>query len=236
MKQLFVSGNYLIVDDKEFPLTNALLNDVALEYHIYDKMHKLPTAYIKKSNFASWYAADGVTAYDATTLLTFLRANTGIGDSLEQTARGVIPDASGFAGILNSADTDLQTVLGKLDGPYVALSADYTVLAADSGTTFLLDAIGEDITLPGVAVVGKWKFMCAVETATTDWTITAATAVIQGSVNVNSTLVPAATESLITLVVAKFLPGDWITIESDGTNFYVNGQVVTAAGCTLTAP
>ena len=118
----------------------------------------------------------------------------------------------------------------------VTLTADKTLTIEESGTTFLLDAIGEDITLPAVLDGLKYKFICETTTVTTDWTITAATAVVQGSVTVAGVVIPAAAESLITLVVALFLPGDWITLECDGTNWYVAGQVVTAAGCVFTAP
>lgn len=116
------------------------------------------------------------------------------------------------------------------------LTADKTLTAEDSGKVFLLDAIGEDLVLPAVQDGLNYKFICQVTTVTTDWTITAATAVVQGSVTVAGVVIPAAAESLITLVVAKFLPGDWITLESDGTNWYVAGQVVTALGITFTAP
>lgn len=116
------------------------------------------------------------------------------------------------------------------------LTADKTLTVEDSGKTFLLDAIGEDLTLPAVKDGLIYKFICQTTTVTTDWTITATTAVVQGSVTVAGVVIPAAAESLITLVVAKFLPGDWITIESDGTNWYVAGQVVTALGITFTAP
>ena len=116
------------------------------------------------------------------------------------------------------------------------LTADTTLTVEDSGKVFLLDAIGEDITLPAVQDGLNYKFICQVTAVTTDWTITAATAVIQGSATVAGVVIPASDESLITLVVAKFLPGDWITLESDGINWYVGGQVVTALGITFTAP
>ena len=116
------------------------------------------------------------------------------------------------------------------------LTADATLTVEDSGKTFLLDAIGEDLVLPAVAAGLNYKFICQVTTVTTDWTITAATAVIQGSATVAGAVVAASDETVITLVVAKFLPGDWITLESDGTNWYVAGQVVTALGITFTAP
>lgn len=117
-----------------------------------------------------------------------------------------------------------------------ALTADKTLTVEDSGKTFLLDAIGEDLTLPAVQDGLNYRFICQVTTVTTDWTVTAATAVVQGSVTVAGVVIPASDESLITLVVAKFLPGDWFTLTCDGTNWYVAGQVVTALGITFTAP
>ena len=119
--------------------------------------------------------------------------------------------------------------------PYTQLTADTTLTPASTGETFFLDAIGEAISLPAVGVSAgvQYKFVCDTTTATTDWTIVATTAVIQGSVTVAGAVVAAANETTITLVIAKFLPGDWITLECDGTNWYVAGQVVTALGCTF---
>lgn len=119
---------------------------------------------------------------------------------------------------------------------YKSISADTTLTASESGKVILLDGIGEVITLPAVEAGLNYKFICTVTAVTTDWTIVAATAVIQGSAQVAGAVVAASDESLITLVVAKFLPGDWVTLESDGTNWYVEASVVTAAGCTFTAP
>ena len=128
----------------------------------------------------------------------------------------------------------------KLDSlvDYKSLTADTTLTVNESGKHILLDAIGEAITLPGVATSTgfKYRFICDTTTVTSDWVITAATAVIFGQVTVAGALIAADAESVITLVVAKFLPGDWVEIECDGTNWYVSGQVVTAAGCVFTAP
>ena len=117
-----------------------------------------------------------------------------------------------------------------------ALTADTTLTASDSGKVFILDAVGEVITLPAVADGLKYKFRCSVTTATSNWTIVAATDVIYGSAQVAGAVIAASAENTITLVVAKFLPGDWVSLESDGTNWYVEGSVVTSAGCTFTAP
>jgi hypothetical protein len=114
-----------------------------------------------------------------------------------------------------------------------SLTADTTLTVSDSGKILLLDAVGEAITLPAVTAGLNYKFVCTVTAATTDWTIAAAAAVIYGSAQVAGAVVAASAETTITLVVAKFLPGDWITLESDGTNWYVEGSVVTAAGVTF---
>ena len=119
---------------------------------------------------------------------------------------------------------------------YKALTADTTLTASESGKVLILDAIGEAITLPPVAVKANYKFICAVTTVTSDWTIVAATNVIYGSAQVAGAVVAASAQNTITLVVAKFLPGDWVTLESDGTNWYVEGSVVTTVGVTFTAP
>ena len=117
-----------------------------------------------------------------------------------------------------------------------ALSVDTTLTAEDSGKIFTLDAVGEVITLPAVANGLKYKFICSVVTATTDWTIVAATNVIFGSAQVAGAVIAADAENTITLVVAKFLPGDWVSLVSDGTNWYVEASIVTTVGLTFTAP
>ncbi|MGR3218339.1 MAG: hypothetical protein ACUZ8H_00795 [Candidatus Anammoxibacter sp.] len=131
----------------------------------------------------------------------------------------IIPAESG--GFLNITET---------------LTADRTLAIRDSGKIFHLDAIGEDIVLPPVKAGLNYHFICQVTTVTSNWTVTSATEVIQGQVTVAGALIAAANESLITLVIAKFLPGDWFTLSSDGINWYVAGQVVTALGITFTAP
>ena len=129
----------------------------------------------------------------------------------------------------------MSTVYRQLDAATKqrSLTADTTLDASDSGKTILLDAIGEAITLPAPAAGLNYKFICTVTAVTTDWTVVADAAVIYGSVTVNGAAVAASAETTISLVVANFLPGDWISVESDGTNWYVAGQVVTAAGCTF---
>lgn len=115
------------------------------------------------------------------------------------------------------------------------LTADTTLTAADSGKIFMLDAIGEAITLPAVSSGVNYKFIVSTTVATSNWTIVAPAAVIQGSAQVAGAVIAASDEDTITLVVAKALPGDWVSLVSDGTNWYVEGSCVTTVGLTFTA-
>ena len=111
-----------------------------------------------------------------------------------------------------------------------------TLTVEDSGKVFALTAAaGADITLPAVAKGLCYKFYVGSSFATTDWTITAASKVIQGSVVCNAAYVTGVNEDIITLVKAKAAAGDYIELVSDGTNWYVSGNVVVVAGITLTA-
>ena len=117
---------------------------------------------------------------------------------------------------------------------YKSISADTTLTASDSGKTILLDAVGEAITLPPVAAGLNYKFLCTADVITSAWTITAASKVISGSAQVAGAVVAAALEDVITIVHTKALIGDWVTVESDGSAWYVEGSAVTAAAITFT--
>ena len=117
------------------------------------------------------------------------------------------------------------------------ITADTTLTAADSGKTFILDSTGEVITLPAVATSSgfKAKFIVGETVTISVWKIVAATNVIQGSAQVAGAVIAASNENTITFVGVKALPGDWVSLECDGTNWYVEGSVVTTTGLTFTA-
>jgi hypothetical protein len=111
-----------------------------------------------------------------------------------------------------------------------------TLTASDSGVFFTLSAAaGAQITLPAVAIAGwKARFTIGLAFATTNWTLKSATNVIQGSADVNSTLVPGANENTISFVSTAETVGDYIDIYSDGTNFYAYGIGAAAGAITFT--
>jgi hypothetical protein len=112
-----------------------------------------------------------------------------------------------------------------------------TLGTGDSSKVFTLSAAaGKVITLPSVAVDGfTAKFVVGAVFATTNFTIVAPTAVIQGGAIVNSVFVPASNENTISFVASAETVGDYINIVSDGTNYYVEGAGALAGSITFTA-
>jgi hypothetical protein len=118
------------------------------------------------------------------------------------------------------------------------IAAATTLTASDSGKVFVLSAAaGAAITLPAVAVSAgtTYKFITGSAFATTNWTIVAATNVIQGAVIVNSTHVVGSNENTISIVASAESIGDFVELDCDGTNWYVNGSGMLAGSITLTA-
>jgi hypothetical protein len=113
------------------------------------------------------------------------------------------------------------------------IAAATTLTAADSGKTIVLTGIvGYAITLPAPAAGLKYKFIVQDLFATTDWVITATGAIMYGSVMELSTVQAVAGATTINLELAADTIGDWVQVESDGTNWYVSGAMAQAASVT----
>lgn len=128
----------------------------------------------------------------------------------------------------------VTTIYRQLDAntDQKAVTADTTLGLGDSGKTILLDAIGEEILLPAPTAGLHYKFIVTVDVATSAWTIVATGALIFGSVTEAGLVQLSNAETTITIVHTKAIKGDWITLESDGTNWYVAGQLSVAASLT----
>ena len=116
-----------------------------------------------------------------------------------------------------------------------AVTVDTTLTVADTGKTIFLDAVGEAVTLPAVADSAgvEFRFIVTAAVITTDWTITADAAKIYGSVTEAGLVQLSSAETTITLVkTSKATFGDWITLTSDGTNWYLAGQLSVAGSLT----
>lgn len=136
-------------------------------------------------------------------------------------------------------DTDGVATL-ELNGVSVASSGTTTtalattLTAADGGKTFILNAAaGAAITLPLPAAGLKYKFVVGAAFATTDWTVAATSAIIHGAVDVNSTRVLGAGVTTVHFVNTAETIGDWVTLESDGTYWYLDGVGQAVGGITL---
>lgn len=113
-----------------------------------------------------------------------------------------------------------------------SLTADTTLTASDTGKTIFLDAIGEAILLPAPAARLKYKFIVEEAVVTSSWTVAATGALIFGSVTEAGLVQLASAETTITIVFTKAIKGDWFTLESNGTDWFLAGQLSVAASFT----
>jgi hypothetical protein len=119
-----------------------------------------------------------------------------------------------------------------------AVTGAVTLTAEDSGKVLILKAsAGAQITLPAVATSAglRFKFIVGQLFATTNWTVLAASNVIEGSVLVNGAHVAGVNENTISFVASAESVGDFAELVCDGTSWYVNGSGVSAGSITLTA-
>ena len=117
---------------------------------------------------------------------------------------------------------------------FVVLSAAKTLIAADSGNTFVLKAAaGAAINLPALQEGLNFKFIVGQAFGTTAWSIVSPSAIGQGGAIVNSTFVAASDETTITLAHAADTIGDYLEISCDGTSYFINGVGASAGAITF---
>lgn len=130
-------------------------------------------------------------------------------------------------------------IFGKKDQAEVikTIAVATTLTDIDSGKVLILNAAaGKVVTLPSVAVAGfNVKVIVGAAFATTNFTVVAPTAKIQGGSIVNSVFVPAADENTISFVASAESVGDYVDLVSDGTNYYVSGVGALAGSVTFTS-
>ena len=125
-------------------------------------------------------------------------------------------------------------------GDVLTISAITTLTRTDhSGKLLVLNAAaGKALTLPAVATSAgcQFKFMLGAVYATDDWTITSAEGDnIEGAIMVASTVVDANAADVITFDASATAEniGDWVSLECDGTYWYVDGRALTALSITI---
>lgn len=135
-----------------------------------------------------------------------------------------------------NVSNDVERQLANVE----AVTGAVTLTAEDSGKVLILQAAaGAQITLPAVEDEStsaglRFKFIVGLAFATTNWTILAASNVIEGSVIVNGAHVAGVNENTISFVASAESVGDFVELVCDGTNWYVNGSGVSAGSITLT--
>lgn len=144
------------------------------------------------------------------------------------------------------SNTHFSGPLSIGSGSYESLITTKQLDSEDNGKTFGLNlAGGFTITLPAIATVkAGWVARFRVETSpTTAYIITenatADTNIILGSFTTSTgTTVAADFEvtgaTFITFVANTALVGDYVSIETDGTNWFVYGQSTVPAALTIT--
>lgn len=155
---------------------------------------------------------------------------------------GVTIDTSGNTAIPGTLGvTGALTVTGQVGGKELSetATADDTLTIAESGKTVYMGTAGVDITLPAVATAAGvvYRFVCSANFATTSMTVKTSGGEdkIYGSLEVAGAVVLCSAEDTVTFVNTAELPGDWIELRSDGTNWYLTGQAGTTGGLTCTA-
>jgi len=149
---------------------------------------------------------------------------------------GVTIDTSG-----NTAVPGTLTVTGQMGAKELieTATADDTLTISESGKTIYFGTAGVDITLPAVATAAGvvYKFVVSANFATTSMTILTSGGEdkIYGSLEVAGAVVLCSAEDTVTFVNTAELPGDWVELRSDGTNWYISGQAGTSGGITCTA-
>ncbi len=114
------------------------------------------------------------------------------------------------------------------------ISADRTLTVEDTGKVFLMDATGEDITIPNPTDAScrgvHYTFVCNAKISSSSWTVTSlGTDLMHGQLGAGGTgeadVISAGTgQEKYTFVSGAADEGDSITVFSTGTYWIVTGQ------------
>lgn len=119
---------------------------------------------------------------------------------------------------------------------YETVITTKAVEAEDSGKTFFLDLVGGfTVTLPVPALGLKYKFVVKTAPTTAYIILTDSVAnIIHGAVYSSeaAAVVVAAAADTINFVASLAVIGDWVELESDGTNWYLRGGCFVQDGIT----
>ena len=112
----------------------------------------------------------------------------------------------------------LSIGVGQFEVPIAAK----TLTKRDSGKTFKITTTGYTWTLPAPFAGAYYRFVMSTA-LTTDFIVNGGNSLMHGAVDVNSARVNWTAASLFNFQDGAETVGDWVTIWSDGTNWYVDG-------------
>lgn len=130
-------------------------------------------------------------------------------------------------------------ITGKVTENTEVVTATNVITAAESGKTFFLSALaGFESTLPTAAAGLIFRFIVATAPTSNGYTITGSpadkifgTVACSGAEDTVNGVTASAADNVI-LVANQALIGDLVEFYSDGTNWYVTGNVNTFAAIT----
>lgn len=132
----------------------------------------------------------------------------------------------------NAKPTHISGPINQGAGSMKSITAAYTVTYEDSGKALMLDGgTGVAIALPAPKVGQRYKFIVGAA-FTTDYVITATAAIMEGCILEAGAVQDVAGATTLTLEDGTENIGDYIDMISDGTNWYVSGNFLTAASIT----
>lgn len=108
--------------------------------------------------------------------------------------------------------------------PYLLKAANYTVLAAESGTIFGMATNAKTFTLPTVAEGLFYTFVNVGGAANNNIIIDSDAAEIFGTFTLAGTIVIADAETILTNTQGSSIKGDSVTLVSDGTAWFIIGS------------
>ena len=121
---------------------------------------------------------------------------------------------------------------------YEDSTAVNTLLYSECGKTLFLNAGTEfATTLPAPIAGCAFTFIVAAAPVGTAYTIVTPGGgnLIDGTTVVNGGVIGCVDEDTVTFTASAAISGDWVSLVSDGTNWYVTGQAFAATGIACTA-
>lgn len=121
---------------------------------------------------------------------------------------------------------------------YEDVTAANTIADTECGTTFFLNSATEFAsTLPSPTAGCSFRFIVKAAPVGTAYTVVTSggSNLIDGTTVVNGGVIGCVDEDTITFTASAAISGDWVSLWSDGTNWYVTGQAFAATGIACSA-